>query len=562
LLGTIPLIILGVILLVGQYLTLRDFTLESNLEHAQLAAAYIDGWLTGQIRILQSFAQSGEIQSGKVTAIQGLVRRQIRVQTDWDVMWITDAQGREIVNTGGARLFNVSDRDYFRQAKRTLRPAVSDLIIARATGHPIIAIAYPILIHGTFQGIIGAGISPSEFQRVFTQAIASQGSTLALWGRDHRLIARTGPVNGILGRTFNTPETPAIFSGQSGTTISTSPILGRRVLIGFVPVTVAPWTVTAAVPLSQALSPTIGTLAMFVALGLLVLGLTVAWSRYSADVVSGQVRTLTDSARAIGEGHLDTRVQLTIGGELGELGQSLNKMAADLQVIDRLKYDLLSMISHELKTPLTSIRTSLDILETGLIGPEHPRYQELLHIAERQSRRLQDMIENILSVARLEGGGLAITPRATPLAQIIMQSVPPYREMAEAKGLTLTVETPDTLSVRVDRQKIVLALNNVLDNAVKFTAQGGITLRASTDAGFAVITITDTGIGLSDEVRARLFERFYQAEPLMTRKAGGSGLGLYVTRAIIEAHGGTIFAESAGPGHGSTFGFTVPLVLQ
>ena len=153
-------------------------------------------------------------------------------------------------------------------------------------------------------------------------------------------------------------------------------------------------------------------------------------------------------------------------------------------------------------------------------------------------------------------------PRPTRLSSIITASVGQYQELAHSRGLELVVEGPQELRVNVDVAKITLALNNLLDNAIKFTEQGRITLRTRVDDGFAIVTVSDTGVGLTPDVRARIFERFYQAEPLLTRKAGGAGIGLFVTKAIIEAHGGSVFADSPGPGQGSTFGFTIPLVTD
>ncbi|HEY3380037.1 MAG TPA: sensor histidine kinase [Armatimonadota bacterium] len=563
LIGAIPLIIIGIVLLIGRYQALRNQILANNLGFARLVAVYTAGWLQGHERTLRTLALSQDIQSGTLDDMRGLAMRQVRAQPDWDYLWITDAAGREIVNTAvhDGKLAAVGDRDYFLAAKRTRRASVSGIIVGRTTGHRIIAIAYPIITAGRFRGIVAAGIRPSEFQQAFSHVAPEQQMIIALWGRDQHLIARSNTPEEMLGVRFTAPDAGRVLSGESGTAIAISPITNELTLIGYAPVAVAPWTVVTAVPFYTALAPVFRTMLLFVLVSLLVLLASLAWTYYSATLVSRQISLLADSAREIGAGNLATRVTLHAGGELEDLAGSLNKMAADLQVIERLKSDLLSMVSHELKTPLTSIRTSLDILSTGTITAEHPRYREILEIADRQSRRLQDMIENVLVVARLEIGGLAITPRPTQLCSIFMASVRQYSEAAKAKGLQLDVAAPDDLRVRVDAAKLTLALNNLLDNAVKFTAQGSITIRGEAGAeGMATVTVTDTGIGMTDEVRARLFERFYQAEPLLTRKAGGAGLGLFVTRAIIEGHGGHVFAESAGTGHGSTLGFTIPQV--
>lgn len=558
LLGAIPLFLLGVTLLFVWYYSRRDTILQSNQEQARLAAVYVSGWLEGQIRTLRTLSASSEVRAGTEPAVQGLIDRQIVTQPEWENIFVTDASGREITSYLRSHT-DISDREYFQQAKATLKPAISNILIGRVTGHRIIIIAVPIIRDGEFHGIVGAVVRPSQLQSAFTQLQTRQGDTISLWGDDQRLIARTGATEEMLGQRYPASDERTVLSGKSGARVSWSPIDHVRVLIGYAPVSVASWTIVTATPASIALVPVYNGMLLFLLLSSLVIALTLAWAFYSSNIIAAQVAVLANCARAIGEGNFATRVSIKTGGELGDLANSLNKMATDLQATDRLKSDLLSMVSHEFKTPLTSIRTALELITTGAITQDHPRFRELLDIADRQSRRLQDMIENLLIVARFQAGGLVVTPRPRQLASIVSTSVRQYQSLAEAKGLTITAEVPQDIRAMADTAKITLALNNMLDNAIKFTDKGHITVAAHVEGEMAVVTVTDTGVGLTPEARGRLFELFYQAEPLLTRKAGGAGLGLYVTKAIIESHGGHVFAESAGPGAGSTFGFTLPL---
>ena len=559
LIGTVPLILLGIFLLLSHYVASRKLLLSTNLGQAELGAAYIQGWLDGQFRTLKTLADSIELQSGTLADKRALALRQLPVQSDWDLIFITDAQGKEITNTAGMPS-HVGDRPYFQEAQRTQQPAVSDLLLGRVVHHPIVVVAYPILHNEAFQGIVAAGIRPSEIQQIFAQITLSKGAAINLWGDDYRLIARTNMPEGLLGRTF--PPTRAsdrILSGHSGTGIMVSSISGLRVLVGYAPVRSAAWTVVSSVPMSQAFAPLLDSMLIFVVVATLVLLASLAWANYSAKLVGRQVAMLASSARCLGEGHLEQTIPTGMSGELADLAASLNKMAFDLRVIERMKTDFLSMVSHELKTPLTAIRTSLELMVSGYVPADHPKYAEILDIADRQTRRLQDMIENLLSVTRMEVGGLAISPSAMPLRPLLQASLRQYEELADAKHLLLHLEAPEELQVRADAPKVTLALNNFLDNAIKFTERGSITVRAIRHEQEAVITVTDTGIGFAPDVRERLFEKFYQAEPLLTRKAGGAGMGLFVTKAIIEAHGGQVTAYSGGPETGSTFGLTLPL---
>ncbi len=557
LLGAVPLIALGLILLVSWYGILRASVLRGNLAQAELAAATLEGWVRGNIGTLRTLKQAAEVQREDHAEIQALVLRQLRVQPEWDNLFVTDAAGREIASNR-PRAF-VGRIPIFLQAKRTRQPVVSNIIYSPVTGQPVVVIIHPILRNGDFRGIIGVVIRPRVLQNLLTRVPLDPTTQIQLWGSDHRLIAGTHLATSLIGRQFSGPLLAAILSRHSGTVHTQNPITGESMLYGYAPVHESPWALATGTAYSVALQPIYRLLAIYILLALLVLGATILWSVYSSSMFARQIAQLVEGARAIGVGKLDTVITLHTGSELDELAQSLTKMAADLAILDQLKSDLLTMVSHELKTPLTAILTALDIITSDLVPPNDPHYRETLGIAVRQARHLQAMIENLMNVARLQAGSLAVEPRPTSLAAIVKAALEPYRDLIRQHGLLLDVEVSTELRVMADAPKITLVISNLLDNAVKFTKAGSITVRARTEGRFAVVTVTDTGAGIAPEALSQLFERFYQAEPLLTRRVGGFGLGLWVVRAIVQAHGGEVFAQSAGAGQGSTFGITLPL---
>jgi signal transduction histidine kinase len=557
LLGAAPLVVLGAVLLYAYYTSSRHEVLNANRALAELAATYMRGWTDGNLRILRTLAGANETLHGTLADKQGLIDRQIRQQPDWADLFIADAGGRVIASSRNARL-DIHDRAYFQQARRTGAPVVTTMLASRVTGKPVLFFVYPIQRGGRFLGIVGATVNTSTLQRIFEAQTLPNGTILAIWDRDRHLILRTDTAPSMLGKTYPNLD-PVIFSGRRGSTFGISPLTGKPTLIGFAPVEGTPWIMVTATPQATALAPVWQSVLYFALLTLVVLVLTTAWAFYTANGLAGQISALAAGARAIGRGDFTTRVASPAVPELDALATTINTMAGDLAVSERVKTDLLSMVSHELKTPLTVIHASLEMLTARAIDPAHPRFQEVLEIAERQALRLQDMIDNLLNAARLEMGQLVVEPRPTVLRPIIAAAAALSAEAAREHGLTLSVEMPEELRVLADAQKVTLALNNLLDNAVKFTREGGIILRAARDGHEAVVTVTDTGAGFPPEVGAHLFERFFQAEPILTRRAGGAGLGLYVVKALIEAQGGRVFAESPGPDRGSTFGFTLPL---
>ncbi len=557
LLGAVPLVLLGLLLIADRYQSRRQQTLAANLTVAQLTAAFFTGWVDGQIRTLRTLAEANETLHGNPAAKRGLVDRQLRAQSTWDALYITDARGQQIAD--GTNLHFVGDRAFFQRVAGTRLPIVSDVLLSRNTGRLSFVVAYPILAGGQFRGIVAAVVRLEHLQQVFQRVPHAAETRLGLWGRDGMLIACSQGMVGVSGRVYHSTALPTILSRKSGTLVGPSPVTGQPQFFGYAPVEDAPWVVTAGTPRAAAMAPVWRALWLFLLLSIAVLALSLSWSFFNANMLERQVRVLVDGAQAIGTGKLATRLTLATGDELEMLAHALNKMAGDLAVAERIQSDFLSIVSHELKTPLTAIRAALDMLSAGDMLPGTPRYDEMVQIAERQARRLQDMIENVLNVARVRLGALTVAPAPVALATIVNAAVREYREAALLKRLTLSVEVPPDLRVLADAPRITLVLVNLLDNAVKFTDTGGITIHAAREGHAAVVTVTDTGIGLTPDVRNGIFQPFFQPEPVLTRKAGGAGLGLSVVKALVEAHGGRVFLSSLGPGQGSTFGFTLPL---
>jgi signal transduction histidine kinase len=557
LLGAVPLLLLGLLLIADRYRTRRHLTLDTNLQIARLTSAFFSGWIEGQMRTLHTLAEADETVYGTRSEKLGLVRRQVRAQPEWDDLFITDARGQQIVDVARTRF--VGDRAYFQRVAAMRRPVVSHVLRSRNTGQQSIIFAYPIQANGQFRGIVAAVVGVHRVQQVFRRVPHESTTRLGLWEDTGTLIACSDENSGTAGRTYRGGVLPEMLSRRMGTVIGPSPVTGQVQFFGYAPVPDTPWVVTAGTPRAAAITPVLSSLVAYLLLATVVVILSLSWSLYNAGVLARQVQVLVDGAQAIGAGKFATRVTMPTGDELEILANALNGMAADLAVAERIQSDFLSIVSHELKTPLTAIRTALDMLTSGDLPPDTARYAETLQIAERQARRLQDMIENVLNVARERLGALTVAPAPTPLSTIINASVREYREAATLKGLAFTVDVPPELRVNADVPRITLVVNNLLDNAVKFTQAGGITVRAEGRDGEAVVTVADTGSGLTPEARRSLFQPFAQPEPALTRKAGGAGLGLSVVKALVEAHGGRVFFDSPGPGLGSTFGFTLPL---
>ncbi|MDW7992626.1 MAG: ATP-binding protein [Anaerolineae bacterium] len=237
--------------------------------------------------------------------------------------------------------------------------------------------------------------------------------------------------------------------------------------------------------------------------------------------------------------------------------QELTNRLAEL---DHLKMQLLNTINHELRTPLNTIIGFSQLLLKGVDGELNEAQRASLNAINRQGRHLLEMVERIMEISQLEAGRVMLDLQPTDLYQEIQRAADEVqKELLEKKSVRLEIDLPPDLPpVMADARRIRQALYQLLSNAVKFTPQGRIAIRAAHSSQWVVISVEDTGIGISPEDMEKLFQPFSQADLSSARKFGGLGLGLSLARYIIELHGGQIWAESQ-PGSGSTFSFTLPL---
>jgi two-component system sensor histidine kinase BaeS len=261
------------------------------------------------------------------------------------------------------------------------------------------------------------------------------------------------------------------------------------------------------------------------------------------------VHMLAGAARQVSRGNYDSRVAVAGDDELTVLARAFNEMAGSLASAEQRRRRLLSDVAHELRTPLATIDAYLEGLADGVVQPT-PETWKLLR---SESARLNRLSDDIARVSRAEERQLELRlTRESPqrlLEAAAQAAAPAFAE----KGVELRVEpTENTPAVEVDRDRIGEVLANLLENALRHTPAGGnVALTASRDGDAALLTVADTGDGLDPDELERIFERFYRADTARSRDRGGSGIGLTISRAIVEAHGGQLWAESDGPGHGT-----------
>jgi signal transduction histidine kinase/ActR/RegA family two-component response regulator len=231
------------------------------------------------------------------------------------------------------------------------------------------------------------------------------------------------------------------------------------------------------------------------------------------------------------------------------------------QEASRLKDDFLASLSHELRTPLQAILGYARIVRSGLIGPD--RHQKAIETIERNASALAQIVEDILDVSRIISGKLRLNVQAVDFPDVVKAAIDSVTPAADAKGVRIeTVLDPRASPISGDPDRLQQVLWNLLSNAVKFTARGGkVQVRLERVNSHFEVAVSDTGIGIPPEFLAHIFERFRQAEGGSARERGGLGLGLAIAKQLVEMHGGTIAADSAGAGLGATFRVRLPVMI-
>lgn len=275
-----------------------------------------------------------------------------------------------------------------------------------------------------------------------------------------------------------------------------------------------------------------------------------------ARTLTHPIRELTAATQALARGRLDQQVSVRARDEIGELARSFNQMSADLARASQLRKQMTADLAHDLRTPLSILRGYTEGLQDGRLQGD-PKLYTLMH---EEVEHLQRLVEDLRVLSLADAGELPLNRRMVDPAALLERTGLAYIVQAEAHGLALRVEAPSGLpSIAVDTDRMAQVLNNLVSNALRHTAQGEIVLRAWADDRAVYLQVRDTGSGIAAEDLPFIFDRFYRADKARQRTdSASSGLGLAITKAIVEAHGGTIAVDST-PGVGTTFTITLPL---
>ena len=295
--------------------------------------------------------------------------------------------------------------------------------------------------------------------------------------------------------------------------------------------------------------------------------------------ITRPINQLQKGTKEIAEGRFSYRVDLNTRDELGDLAEAFNEMSSQLEELDNMKSEFMAMVSHELKTPLTSMKEAVELLREEAVGSLNPKQKNLLKINASGIRKLAAFVDEILNLTRMEGGLVPLYRTWFDLQTLLEEKLNTFRLLADKKQVCLLAEyLPNPFpSVFGDEERLKQVLANLLNNAISFAPPGGdVSIRAEALGGKSLplrvrealrqdgprqwlnVQVSDTGEGIPREEARRVFDKFYQIKRNSGRDRTGSGLGLTIAKYVVEAHGGMIWVEDNGQ-PGATLVFVLPL---
>ncbi|MFC2035159.1 sensor histidine kinase [Chloroflexota bacterium] len=292
--------------------------------------------------------------------------------------------------------------------------------------------------------------------------------------------------------------------------------------------------------------------------GLIAVAIALLITFFLSRRVLAPVNSLASAARHLGSGDFSHRVEVKDKGELGELANTFNSMADDLEKVEQLRRNMIADAAHELRTPLTNISGYLEAIRDGIKKPD----KDTIHSLDEEVTLLSRLVNDLQELSVAEAGDLKLECRSESIIKLIQQGIDSMQAQMIAKGIVVSTDFPEGLPlVNIDHHRISQVLRNLLKNAIAHTDRdGSITVMVKVQGNWIEVSISDSGTGILTDDLSNIFERFYRVDKSRARATGGSGLGLTIAKRLVEAHGGKIEADSEF-GKGSRFSFTLP-VLQ
>jgi signal transduction histidine kinase len=575
--GVLPLLIVGLAVLWIVWSEKRNQLNESLEQQAELVGVVFDRWLDAQYQPLRTIASYPPDHLNDPSALKGNLQATIIRRPHWTDLRVLDSAGKVVAiePSGAGNLPSGLGDRLLDEAKRGASDIETDW--TRGEGHYLLAVEAPL--EG---GAVIARIEGAALKDALHGITLPERAVVTLLDQNNRIIYRSQTAESSLGLDLSgMDQLSALKERNTAVVVTRSSVDDVERVYGLSRVGNTGYVVMVGVQSAILYASAWRQLMSYAVIGLIVVFCTVMAALLIARSIARPVRLLSFAAEEFGSGNFSARAPTEGQDEISRLGMNFNAMAERLQKrqerlteLDRLKSEFVSTVSHELRTPLTTIKALTRLLmRDGLDETKRREYVETISV---ECDRQIDLVLNLLDLSRIEGGVLRVTHERVDVQEVISSVVKSETRSAEKRRHDLRFDgNVEVAPVCADPKELRRVLSNIVENAIKYTPDGGrIILSALQQNGQVAISVSDNGRGIPPEDMPILFEKFHRGRPARHSEAmrnattdderledadvSGVGLGLYLARNVMEQMGGRITVDSQ-VGRGSTFKLHLPL---
>ncbi len=568
---------------------IRDSVMATLLGATENTGNAIDNWVDAREDDIRVLSQSRITTSAEKEQSREYLNTFEREHPGvYSEFFILDTEGNTIFSTLN-RTGNAGKEHYFTEAARG-KLYMSDVYLSEINGSPEIIIANPIAKNGTITGILAARVSLENLYRIIEKIDIGKSGEVFIVDKDGNIIFHKNRSKILFDNIDNNFAVREVTYEKNGITEYIN-YKGENVLGSYYWLPLYRWGLIVEKNIDEAYTGALTLGRLMVGISSLAIISVIFLAIVISRRLTEPIKSLEEGAVGLVEGNFKP-IKVSSNNEIGRLTEIFNRTSTELidirkkledkieiankdleeknkkltaaneelKQLDKLKSDFISLVSHELKTPLSSIRLSAEYLESeDNIDPAVQK--ELLKTIIRNIDRQARFINEILDLSKIEAGKMEFRLEHADFGDLANMAFENIRQLALKKNITVSLDVPEKLSpVLADKEKLIIVLNNLFENALKFTPDGGsILLSAKDDVDSIEVRMKDTGVGIEKEKLGKIFEKFYQVDSASSRKTGGCGLGLSISSGIIRAHGSEIQVESE-PGEGSAFSFRLKKV--
>ena len=567
----VPMVVFSTVVIVAFGQQQRAAVRNGAVETARALMNAIDESLNGSVSKLQALATSRSLDRRDLGEFDAEVKRVLASQPDWLTIVLLSPDGRQVVNALrplGQAPVTLPDRGSFEVVLATRKPVIGDLTFGPVTGQYDVPVRVPVLRQGELVYVLTAVIRPASLVPVLARQRIPGDWVSSVFDRKRNIVARTKNIELFLGRPVSPDFVALLEEGRSEGWAMTHTLEGVEVGTAYARSPVSGWGIGLGIPAAALSAPLRRSLLTVAIGGIVVVLLAVLAAVGVGRRITSPIVDLAGAARGFGEqGRLDagrpagvTEVE-QVRRAFTEAAALVQRRAAEAEAANRTKDEFLTVLSHELRTPLNAVYGWARMLQAGQV--DEATRARALEVIVRQSNAQVQLIDDLLDVSRIRVGKMRLDLRQVALPVVIEGALDAVRPAATAKGIRLQpVIDPLVGRVTGDPQRLQQVVWNLLMNSVKFTPKGGrVQVYLQRVNSQVEIVVSDDGQGIPADVLPFVFEPFRQGDSSSTRAHSGLGLGLALVKDLVELHGGTVTAQSDGPGKGATFVVALPLPI-